>query len=230
MPKTDADESSDRKKPSVWILLLAALPITTAIWQMSLAYARGVDQNHKPDWTIIGAQGDWWGGHFGAAAALSSAILFFYAVWLQHTELQATREELRLARNVHESQKEQLERQADIAEKAAIRSHLIDIIPARKPLLSALLSELQLDSFDQILAFLPGSQSPLFARLEEFGPDNFELFNVITSLRRLDLYCHQQLASPLFSDGDREQLANVLELLPKTLLDNPSFYDCYYGD
>lgn len=114
-------------KPTVpiWVWALAGAPLIVAFWRMAVA------EGTSDDWQVKGAMGDAFGGHFGSMAALSSAILFFYAVWMQHQELRAQREELQLtrdemqaARAVHEASKRELEEQTRIAKRAALLDHI----------------------------------------------------------------------------------------------------------
>lgn len=193
MSENEITDSVERTKPSKVVLLIAAVPIGAAIIQMAWIRATSVGANGGPNWTEIGARGDWWGGHFGAGAALTSAILFFYAVWLQHSELQETRKELRLARGVYEEQKHQLKRQADIAEKAAINSYILEIAEVRKPWLEAWCQSHEQDTMLNI-----NRRGTL---QDEMGA--------------CDRYIYDLLDSPLFTDGERQHIVDMLWLFGK---------------
>jgi hypothetical protein len=219
-------EPTERNKPSVWIMLLAISPIGAALIEMTLAKTRGIGADGKLDWIEIGARGDWWGGHFGAAAALTSAILFFYAVWLQHSELQETREEMRQARMVHESQKNLLEHQVAIAEKAAIRSHLLDIMKIRNPLLENFLDIVgvkTLIELNNMVEFEWYKFDELKAQVL-FSPDGAIMArDFIKPLFRIDRYCRTLLNSELFNNQERKDQALILQLLPDQLIEDESF-------
>lgn len=113
--------------------------ITFVFWLFGIAVIVLVSEAFWiPDLNKRGVLGDWIGGHLAAIAGFATILLLIKQVAMQRQELSLTREELRLTRNemhrateVHEAQKTQLERQAYIADLAARRSYVFQLLDNR---------------------------------------------------------------------------------------------------
>jgi len=173
----------------LWILAIAALfLVVELIW--------------ASDWEQRGLIGDWVGGHIAAAAAFATALLLIKQVALQRNhfimqreELALTREELQRSREVHEAQKEQLLRQADIAEKAAISSHILEIAELRKPWLEA---------------WCKAHENDTMLNINRRGTLQDEM-------TACDRYIYKLLESSLFNDSERHHYEEMLWLFSKEI-------------
>lgn len=98
--------------------------------------------DRPPEWfgadatSQAGQRGDYWGGHLSGLGAMAAAIFLFVAILLQRDELKAQRMELRLAREISETQAEQLTAQTQIARHSAVTRGILEVIQFRQSLVA----------------------------------------------------------------------------------------------
>ena len=99
-------------------IFAATILIAMVIWMFANYPSCG-------DWATAGQRGDYAGGHLSAAGSLVAAILLFLAIMLQREELQAQREELKLARSISVQQTREMQQQTLIAERALLINQVL---------------------------------------------------------------------------------------------------------
>ncbi len=203
--------------------------INFVLWLFAIAILAIISESiWISDWNDRGVLGDWIGGQVAAIAGFATVVLLIKQLSLQRIqnkmqrdELSLTRDEMVLGRQVHEAQKRQLERQAEIAEKAALRSHLIELRASRAPLYSQFLRILECDNSGRLEYYVendPGELDDKLHIIEARGSISKLIF-VAGPLFRIDRYCLKLLSSHHFDDMEREELTRIMELLPTYFLD-----------
>ena len=206
-------------------ILLAFLPLIAGV---AIAV---FDWPEDAKWDVAGQKGDYWGGHIAAFGSLTTVLLLLLTVWMQRVELihqrkitKATLDQIEQTKQIHKAQEHQLERQAEIAEKAAIRTHLFELLGVRRPQIKLFLDSLHLSSYEELCHEVEHG----FERLKRnamtviYAPSDKSMNN--QSLRELDRYCKTMMRNVSFSKEEQKHISQALQLLPDEVLNDPAFF------
>jgi len=188
--------------------MLAAVVIVLIVGLVLVA----IDFANADNWTERGQRGDFWGGHIAAAGSMASVILLILTVAMQRVELhrqleelEANRKEMEAGRQVHMSQRKQLERQAIIAEKSAQQIHIFDVLERRQSI------------YDQYQRFF----NPDGTRISQLNTGNIgdkdtviEYEQTEERLRNFDTYLEKTISISRLNNNEKSHIKILADLFP----------------